>query len=175
MGISHPKLTEVIHTDFSDCSSISEYFKNTDICYYCIGVYTGSVPTEVFKNITVSYTRNIAETLKRESVQATFCFLSGQGADQTEKSSILFAKQKGIAENILIKLKFNQLYIFRPGYIYPSSTRKEPNMIYRIMKVIYKPLSFIYPNIGISSTDLAGVIFTTGINKGRLVVYENRN
>jgi len=38
--------------DFLDYSKIEMYFKNQDIAYYCIGVYTGSVSRDEFKKIT---------------------------------------------------------------------------------------------------------------------------
>lgn len=48
-----------------------------------------------------------------------FIFLSGQGADSTEKSRILFARVKGKAENALKSLHFKRLYILRPAGIVP--------------------------------------------------------
>ncbi len=114
IGIMHSKLTEVIHTDFLDYTSVEEHFKNKDVCFYCIGVYTGQVPVDEFKKITVDFTKAFSEVLKQNSPHASFCFLSGAGADSTEKSSTLFAKQKGIAENGLIRLQFRHTFIFRP-------------------------------------------------------------
>jgi hypothetical protein len=111
-GIAHPKLTEIIHTDFMDFSAIENHFQDHAICYYCIGVYTGQVPRDEFAKITIDYTKTFATTLRNNNTKTTFCFLSGQGADQTEKSSIMFAKDKGIAENILFGLQFSSgLYL----------------------------------------------------------------
>ena len=112
--------------------------------------------------------------LKQQSPNATFCFLSGQGADSSEKSRILFAKEKGIAENYLLRLQFANTYIFRPGYIYPVTPRKEPNFSYKVMRKLYKPISFIYPNIGVSSIQLANKMVSVGINGGDKIVYENK-
>lgn len=172
-GIQHAKLIEVIHTNFLDFSSIEHHFTNQDVCFYCIGVYTGAVPEKAFNTITIDYTRAFAEMLKRKSPNATFCFLSGQGADQQEKSKVLFAKSKGIAENILLNLHFPATYLFRPGYIYPVTPRKEPNLFYAFSRKIYKPIAAIYPNIGILSTDLANVMVYVGMNQGDKTIYEN--
>jgi len=49
--------------------------------------------------ITVDYTKAFAEMLKKHNPQAVFCFLSGAAADQTEKSRMMFAKDKGILIN----------------------------------------------------------------------------
>ena len=163
-GIKHPKLKEIIHEDFLDFSAVEDNFKQQDVCLFCIGVYTGQVSRELFRTITVDYTRTFAETLKKHSPEATFCFLSGQGADSQEKSRVMFAKDKGIAENLLLKLKFMPTYIFRPGYIYPVTPRKEPNFSYKLLRVVYKPISKIYPNIGLSSVDLASAMVHLGIH-----------
>lgn len=175
LGIQHEKLIEVIHTNFLDYTAIEQSFKEQDVCFYCIGVYTGQVPKEEFKKITVDFTKVFSETLLRNNENISFCFLSGQGADSTEKSKILFAREKGIAENYLLNSPFSNVYIFRPGYIYPVTPRKEPNFGYRVMKVLYKPVSLLYPNIGVPSDLLAKKMVTIGLNGGDKTIYENRD
>ncbi len=175
-GITHPKLVEVIHENFLDFSSILEHFKNQDIAFYCIGAYTGQVPKEEFRKITFEYTVAFAKALRENSSKTAFCFLSGQGADQTEKSSMQFARDKGAAEKYLIGLKFDALHIFRPGYIYPVTPRKEPNFSYKLMRALYKPLlRWIYPNIGISSEELSNVMLNSGMNGAEKIIFENRD
>ena len=121
-------------------------------------------------------TRAFANALKNQSPNCSFCFLSGQGADQSEKSSMMFARGKGVAENALISLNFNGLHIFRPGYIYPISPRKEPNLSYRILRTLYKPLlSKVYPNIGVSSEKLAETMTEVGINGSDNLIFENND
>ena len=175
LGIKHAKLVEIIHSNFTDYTPIESRLKNQDVCFYCIGVYTGQVPKEQFNKVTVDFTKFFSEALKRNSPTATFCFLSGQGADSTEKSKVLFAKAKGIAENRLLKLNFAKTYIFRPGYIYPVTPRREPNIVYGLMRFFYKPVAFIYPNIGVSSKVLANKMIEVGINGATKVVYENED
>lgn len=133
-GITHEKLVEVLHHDFSDFSPIASLFENIDITYFCLGIYTGAVDRETFRTITVEYTKVFADMLKAKSPNASFVFLSGQGADRKEKSRVMFAKDKGIAENYLLSKKFNALTVFRPGYIYPVTPRKEPNMSYVLFR-----------------------------------------
>lgn len=172
----HPKLIEIVHENFLDFSGKEHYFKNKDICFYCIGVYTGAVPKEDFNKITIDYTAAFSKTLKQESTDVVFSFLSGQGADSSEKSPVLFAKSKGVAENILKRLKFKQLNIFRPGYIYPVKKRREPNTFYRIFRPLYKYFfSFIYPNIGISSVDLANVMIDVAFKENPKEIFENKD
>jgi nucleoside-diphosphate-sugar epimerase len=173
-GVKHPKLREIVHHDFCDYTSISTEFRNIDVAYYCIGVYTGAVPRDEFRKITVDYTMAFGEALRQHSDNTTLCFLSGQGADRNEKSSIAFAKDKGIAENILVNLGFKKLYIFRPAYIYPSQRRKEPNLTYKIMRAIYPLLKVVYPAGVITSNDLATSMFAAGMNGYENMTLENR-
>lgn len=175
-GISHPKLIEVIHDDFLNFDSIADSFKDQQVCFFCIGVYTGAVNREEFRKITVDYTKAFSEMLRKQNDQTTFCFLSGAGADQSGKSKLMFAQDKGIAENNLIRLNFSALHIFRPAYIYPVMKRKEPNLLYKVMRVIYKPLiSTIYPNGGITSVELAGVMTNVGLEGSDRLIFENKD
>ncbi len=173
-GKKHDKLIEIIHDNFLDFSPIKEYFKNQDVCFYCIGAYTGSVPKDKFREITVGYTEAFAKTLRDNSPQTNFCFLSGQGADVTEKSAMQFARDKGRAENYLQQLQFVEFHSFRPGYIYPSFARTEPNVSYKIMKALYKPVSTLYPNIGLSSMDLSSAMFKVGMQGYSEKILENK-
>jgi len=174
LTIAHPKLIQVKHMDFLDFAGVNE-LAGCDVCFYCIGVYTGQVANVEFKKITVDFTNAFAKALKSKSPACTFCFLSGQGADSSENSRILFAREKGIAENILLKTAFPKIYIFRPGYIYPVTPREEPNLAYRVMRKIYKPLAAIYPGIGTTSQKLADKMFEVGIHGGNKRIYENKN
>ena len=174
-GFAHPKLVEIVHNDFMDYAVIADSLKNQDLCFFCIGVYTGQVSREVFRKITVDYTRAFAQELAAHSPDVTFCFLSGQGADQSEKSLIMFAKDKGIAENFLLSRRFNRTYIFRPAYIYPVTPRKEPNFSYRLMRILYPLVVILYPAVVVTSEVLANAMFDIGMNGGSKTIYENKD
>ena len=119
VGLEHAKLTEVLHESFQDYGSIAGSLGGHDVALYCLGVYTGAVPDNELRRITVDVTGAFARALLRASPDTTFCFLSGQGADQTGTSRIAFARYKGMAETALLDLGFPRVAIFRPGYIYP--------------------------------------------------------
>ena len=174
-GIKHERLIEVLHGDFLDFSKVKDHFKNQDCCFYCVGVYTGQVPTDEFRKITIGFTKAFADQLKRNSPEVSFSFLSGAGADSSETSRILFAKEKGIAENYLLSLNFRQLSIFRPAYIYPVAPRIEPNFGYKVMRLLYKPLSIVYPNGTVTSVKLASKMTEVGLYGSTQIIYENRD
>jgi uncharacterized protein YbjT (DUF2867 family) len=163
VGFQHLKLEEVSHSDFSDCSPVREHLADIDASFFCLGVYTGAVPDAEFKAITVDYVVGFAEALHAESPGGAFCLLSGQGADQTEKSRVSFALYKGMAENALLAKGFGRTHIFRPGYIYPVTPRDEPNLSYRVMRRLWPVLLLVLPNGGVSSEDLARVMVSAGL------------
>ena len=41
----HPKLKEVLHQNFADCSPLADALSDQDAVVYCLGTYTGSVST----------------------------------------------------------------------------------------------------------------------------------
>ena len=43
LGIKDPKVKEVIHENFADCSALADTLANQDAVVYCLGTYTGSV------------------------------------------------------------------------------------------------------------------------------------
>jgi uncharacterized protein YbjT (DUF2867 family) len=177
-GVTHAKLREVFHENFMDFKAVADTLKNQDVALYCLGAYTGAVPDDLFRQITVDYTLAFARSLHRASPQAAFCFLSGQGADQTEQSRIAFARYKGAAETALLNMGFPRVHIFRPGYIYPVTPRREPNLVYTITRFLYPLLRRLYPNLGISSEGLARVMVHVGLRgtgKNANSVLENRD
>ena len=67
LGVSHPKLTEILHSDFADCSPIADALTGHDAAVYCLGTYTGAVPDEELRRITVDYTVEFARVLRASS------------------------------------------------------------------------------------------------------------
>lgn len=173
-GKAHPKLHEVVVKDFSRLEDYKTAFEDVDIAYYTIGVYTGAVSRDEFRKITVDYTIAFADMLREFSPQARLCFLSGSGADQTEKSRIMFAKDKGIAENYL-KKHLDKVHFFRPAYIYPVTPREEPNFSYKLSRWLYPLIKRLGPNASITSEELAQAIFYVGLNGYSAQVLENKD
>lgn len=178
LGISHPKLKEVLHQDFADCSALADTLSGQDAAVFCLGTYTGSVSDAELRTTTVSYTVEFARVLRLSSPDAAFSFLSGGGADPTGRSRIPYARYKGQAENALIAARFPSVYIFRPAYIYPVEPRKEPNFSYRLMRAIYPAFRALFPNQVIRADDLARVMVDVVVRKSGEsggLVFENRD
>src|SRR6266403_1935165 len=178
LGIAHPKLEEVVHRDFADCSALAEPLSGQDAAVYCIGAYTGAVPDAVLREITVDYTIEFARVLRGSSPDAAFSFLSGGGADPTGQSRIAYARFKGEAEQALLAVGFPCVYIFRPAYIYPVEPRKEPNFSYRLLRRIYPVFRVLFPNQVIPADDLARAMVDVAVRETQetgSLVFENRD
>jgi uncharacterized protein YbjT (DUF2867 family) len=178
LGVSHAKLTEILHPDFADCSALAGALSGQDAAVFCLGVYTGAVPDAELRRITVDYTVEFARVLRAGSPNATFAFLSGSGADPTGRSRLSFARYKGEAENALSAAGFPRVYMFRPAYIYPVEPRREPNVSYRVLRAIYPAFRVLFPNQVIRADDLARTMADAavgGIGESRTLVLENRD
>ena len=178
LGISHPKLEEVLHQDFADCSALAKTLSDQDAAIFCLGTYTGAVSDAELRKTTVDYTVEFARVLQGSSPGAAFSFLSGNGADPTGRSQIAFARYKGEAENALLAAGFPRVYIFRPAYIYPVEPRKEPNFSYRLLRAIYPVFRVLFPNQVIPADDLARAMVDVAVRKTENPggpVFENRD
>ncbi len=178
LSIVHPKLTQVLHRDFVDCSALAETLKGQDAAIFCLGTYTGSVTDAEAHKITVDYTIEFARVLRESSPDAAFSFLSGNGADPTGKSRLPYARDKGEAEKALLAAGFPHVYIFRPAYIYPVEPRKEPNLSYRVLRWVYPAFRVVFPNQVIRADDL-GRVMVDAVLQGTAdhsnPVFENRD
>ena len=178
LGISHPKLKEILHRDFADCSALAEPLSHEDAVIFCLGTYTWVVTDAELRMITVNYTIEFARVFRCGSPDAGFSFLSGNGADPTGQSRLVFARYKGEAENALFAAGFPSVYIFRPAYIYPVEPRKEPNFSYRFMRAIYPAFRVLFPNQVIRADELAEAmvdVVVRGAGERRSLVLENRD
>jgi len=178
LGISHSKLTEVLHADFADCTPLAEALRDQQAAIFCLGTYTGAVTDAELRRITVDYTVEFARVLRASSPDAAFSFLSGNGADPTGQSRMAFARYKGAAEKALLETGFPRVYIFRPAYIYPVEPRSEPNLSYRLLRWLYPAFRVLFPTLVIRSDDLARALVDVAVQKSgerQSLVFENRD
>ena len=178
VGIAHPKLNEVLHPDFADCSALAAPLAGQDAAVFCLGTYTGVVTDVELRTITLGYTVEFARVLHGSSPGSSFSFLSGSGADPTGQSRMPYARYKGEAEKQLLAAGFPRVYIFRPAYIYPVEPRKEPNFSYRLLRGAYPAFRALFPNQVIRADDLARVMVDAAVRgtpQREGPVFENRD
>lgn len=175
-GYSHPKLTEIIHGNFLDLSSLSDRLKGYNACYFCLGVTSlGKNETE-YTRLTYTLTMNFATTLATLNPGMTFCYISGAGTDSSEKGRTMWARVKGKTENDLMKLPFSHVYNFRPAGIIPFLPLKPSQTFYKTFRYVGWLLSVmkvITPNFIVTLKDLAAAMINsslTGYSKNILEV-----
>src|ERR1700758_3947964 len=177
LDLSHPKLNQVVHQNFADCSALSEVVSNHDAAIFCLGAYTGAVTDAELRTITVDYTVEFARVLHVSSPGAAFSFLSGSGADPMGRSRMPFARYKGEAEQALLAAGAHRRYLFRAAHVYPVEARKEPNLSYRLLRAIYPAFRVLFPNQVIRADDLARAMVDVALQETgeqRRLVFENR-
>lgn len=172
-NLQHAKTKEIIVDDFLNYDKVIPMMEKIDIVFFCVGVYTGAVNRDTFRTITIDYPVELAKAVYTHSPASKFILLSGAGADRTEKSKVMFAKDKGIAENKLFEIYGNHFHSARPGYIYPTINRKEPNFSYTFFRMLYPIIKLLGKKYSITSLELAKAMFAIGMNKQEQTVFEN--
>jgi uncharacterized protein YbjT (DUF2867 family) len=137
-GNSHPKLKEVIHSDFFDIRPVAAQLSGYDACYFCLGVTSVGKKEDEYTRLTYTLTLHVAEVLSAQNPGMTFCYVSGSGTDSTEQGRLMWARVKGKTENDLMKLPFRQVFAFRPGFL------RADNDAQHVLKG-YKYIDWIYP------------------------------
>ncbi|MBE9464419.1 NAD-dependent epimerase/dehydratase family protein [Dyadobacter subterraneus] len=144
-GITHPKIKEIIHQDFFDFSAIESQLSGYNACFFCLGVTSVGISEEVYYKMTYTLTMHVAETLSRINAGMTFCYVSGGGTDSTEKGRLAWARIKGKTENDLMKLPFQAVYAFRPGFIKATKGLKYTHKFYKYIGWLFPIGRAIYP------------------------------
>jgi uncharacterized protein YbjT (DUF2867 family) len=163
-GLSHPKLREIIHQVFFDFSGIQSQFADRDACFFCLGVSSVGMSESDYYHLTYDLTLAAANAIAAATSQRlTFCYISGQGTDSTERGRSAWARTKGKTENALLRLPFKAAYMFRPGYIQPLKGIRSSTRWYQVM---YSVLGPFYPLLRL----LAPRYVTTTANLGRAMI-----
>lgn len=132
-GISNPKLTELLHSDFSDFSQVEEELKGYDACFASMGVSSAGMSETDYTRLTYDYTLALAKTLYKLNPEMVYTYVSGMGTDSTENGRTMWGRVKGRTENDLLKLGFKDAYAFRPGAIVPKKGVQPSSKLYRVL------------------------------------------
>lgn len=137
--MSHPKIKEIIHKDFSDFSIVKDDLIGYDACFHCMGVSALGLSEEQYSHYTFDMTMALAKTLHELNPNMVFNYVTGAGADSSEKGNIMWARVKGRTENGILELGFKDAYAFRPGAILPEKGVKSKTKLYNYIYIITKP------------------------------------
>jgi uncharacterized protein YbjT (DUF2867 family) len=146
--VQHAKLTELVHTDFTDFSTAREQLTGYDACFFCLGVSSVGMKEPEYTRITYDFTLAAARTLAEVNPGSTFVYVSGAGTDSSEQGRSMWARVKGKTENDVIALPLRG-YAFRPGYIQPLHgvvpTQRWMRIVYGVFGPVYPLLHKVLP------------------------------
>lgn len=145
--VSHPKLTEILHSDFFNLSPIASSLKGYNACFFCIGVTSAGHSEAYYHTQTFELTTKVAKAILKANKELTFCYISGAGSDSSENGSTMWARVKGKTENALFHMPFKSAYMFRPGYIQPLNGIKSRTKLYNAMYTICKLFYFMLKHV----------------------------
>ena len=163
--LEHPKLTEIIHKDFFDFSSIEEQLKGYNACFFCLGTTSVGKNEEVYTKITYTLTKTFADTLLKINPEMTFCYVSGAGTDSSEKKKIMWAKVKGRTENYILNIGFGNAFMFRPAMIIPTKGLKNTLTMYKFSAPVIPFFKIFFPKY-ICSLKEIGFAMINSVLKG---------
>jgi uncharacterized protein YbjT (DUF2867 family) len=162
LGVSHPKLREMRRLDFFDYRDVMRDLESIDACFFCLGVSSVGMSESEYSRQTFDLTLGAARALAAAHPRATFCYVSGQGTDSSERGRTMWARVKGKTENALLALPL-KTYLFRPGFIRPRAGKKSKTRLYRLAYAVAAPL---YPLL----YRFAPSQVTTSENMGRAMI-----
>ena len=162
LAVRHAKLRELRRTDFFAYDDLAAELAPIDACFFCLGVSAAGMSEATYTRQTYDLTLAAARALAAAHPGATFCYVTGQGADSSERGRIMWARVKGKTENALLALPLDA-YMFRPGFIRPRPGGVAPKAWYRFLYPLAEPL---YPLLA----RLAPNSVTTAEHVGRAMI-----
>jgi nucleoside-diphosphate-sugar epimerase len=169
VGIQHPKLTELLHADFSEFSSVSEKLNGYDACFMSMGVSSAGMSEEKYTLLTHGYTLALARELIKLNKEMTITYVSGKGTDSSEAGKLMWARVKGKTENDLLALGFKQAFMFRPGFIVPKRGVYSSSKLYRILITAFRwlfPIIRLISPKSIVDSDEIGLAMIHAVERG---------
>ena len=148
-GRQHDKLHEIAHRDLLDFTTIRNELAGYNACFFCLGVTSAGMSEPAYRRVTYEITLAAARTLVEVNPAMTFIFVSGAGADSSERGRVMWARVKGAAENAILAMPFKASYVFRPAFVQPlhgiSSRTPWYNALYRVFGPLFPLLSRLAP------------------------------
>lgn len=149
-GIRHPKLKELLNADLFNLAPIAEQLKGHDACFYTIGVSSAGMNETDYTRTTYDLTRAIAEVVQPLNPNMSMVFVSGRSTDSSERGSVMWARVKGRAENLLLGMPFKSITIIRLAGLVPAPGGSSSTPLYRFFlgsaRVLMPALHRLSPN-----------------------------
>jgi uncharacterized protein YbjT (DUF2867 family) len=166
-GQSHSRLTELLHQDFFNLQPVADRLSGYDACFYCLGVTAVGLDEAAYSRVTYDLTLVAARAYLAANPSGTFCYISGAGADSTERGRTMWARVKGRTENALLALGFSRVYLLRPGFIQPVKGVRSKTAWYQAFYTAMTPLSplirLLLPGLATTTAALGRALIQLGL------------
>ena len=138
INITHSKL-EIINTNFDNLEEVKG-FMLADSCFFCIGTTKKNSPNkDDYQKVELELPKKIAQICKNNLIKS-FIFVSSGFADPKNKGEYL--RFKGLVEEELKRLDFDNLGILRPSFL--LGERKQFRIAEKIGIPIFKLLTPLF-------------------------------
>ncbi|MCY1056839.1 NAD-dependent epimerase/dehydratase family protein [Nannocystis sp. SCPEA4] len=178
-GQKHPKLRELVHADLEDLAPIAGELAGHEACFYCLGVSSSGMSEAEYTRVTYDLTLKVARPLAELNPNMTFVYISGSGADGSERGRIMWARVKGKIENALRALPFRASFVFRPGFIQPMhgirSRTRLYNAFYAVLAPLYPLWKLLFPGLVTNTEQLARAMIAVGRDGAAKYILETRD
>jgi uncharacterized protein YbjT (DUF2867 family) len=169
LGMTHPKLREVIRRDLFDLVEVERELAGFDACFFCLGASSVGMKEADYARVTHDLTLTVASTLRRLNPGLVFVYVSGAGTDSTEKGASMWARVKGKTENDLLGMGFKAAFMFRPGYIHPMKGVSSRTALYRafipLVRPLFPVLKALFP-AQVTTTENVGLAMIHAVQRG---------
>jgi hypothetical protein len=139
-GPNNAKLHEIVRKDLANISDIKDELLGYGACFFCLGATSAGLTEVEYRRLTYDLTFGVAQTLAKVNPNMTFIYVSGMGADSSERGRVMWARIRGETENALLRFPFRAVYIFRPGYIQPLHGIQSKTKLYRVFYAMLAPI-----------------------------------
>ena len=162
--ILHPKIKVVIHSDFTNYTALKEFFETANALIWALGISQTQVSKKQYEIITYDYVVACANFCLQVNPAMRFIFVSGDGADRTEKSRTLFKRLKGKAENTLLQCGLQNIIIARPDAVNPKHKNPKAPFAYKLVYPFFPLVEKLAPHKIIWSDVLAKALLLLAKN-----------
>lgn len=176
---ANPKANVIVHSDYSTYpSSTLEQLRGATGCIWAQGKSSVGMQTDEYTTLTHDWpiaAANAMAELPKQGEKFTFVYISGEGADPTEKASQMFGRVKGRAEKDLLALAATKpalsVYNLRPGAIDPmgGDLRDKPFSLVGDLpvRILGPVLRLVYPSMHTPTKSLAEVSLRLAVGDGQ--------
>lgn len=138
-GQTHPRLRELVLPDLTDYSRVDTELQGFDACFFCLGIASAGMTEADYRRVTYDITLAAATTLARLNPGMTFVYVSGAGADSSERGRMMWARVRGETENAVLRLPFKTAAVIRPAGIIPLHGITSRTPLYRAAYALTRP------------------------------------